>query len=83
MTKKKFTFIGERTLVTAWTISVLAEDEDEAREMIEDCADGGCDNMFHWDDEKVYTDEIEFNLDDEQDLSEEEIQSLEKMYKSK
>jgi hypothetical protein len=39
--------------------------------------------MFHWDDEKVYTDEIEFNLDDEEDLSEEEIQKLEKIYKSK
>jgi hypothetical protein len=81
MTKKKFTFIGERTLVTAWTISVLAEDEDEAREMIDDCADAGCDDMFHWDDEKVYTDEIDFSLDDEQELDEEELKKLEEKYK--
>ncbi len=83
MAKKKFTFIGERTLVTAWTVSVLAEDEDEAREMIDDCADCGCDDMFHWDDEKVYSDDIDFSLDDEQELSEEETEKLEKMYKSK
>lgn len=81
MTKKKFTFIGERTLVTAWTVSVLAEDEDEAREMIDDCADAGCDDMFHWDDEKVYTDEIDFSLDDEQELDEEELKKLEEKYK--
>lgn len=83
MAKKKFTFIGERTVVTAWTISVLAEDEDEAREMIDDCVDCECDDMFHWDDEKVYSDDVEFSLDDEQDLSGEELEKLEKTYKSK
>ncbi len=81
MAKKKFTFVGERTLVTAWTVSVLAEDEDEAREMIDDCADCGCDDMFHHDDENVYTDEIEFSLDDEEELDEEELTKLENRYK--
>lgn len=81
MAKKKFTFIGERTVETAWTISVLAENEDEAREMIDDCADCECDDMFHHDDEKVYTDEIEFSLDDEEELDEEEITKLEEKYK--
>ena len=81
MAKKKFTFIGERTVVTARTISVLAEDEDEARDMIDNRVDCECDDMFHHDDEKVYTDEIDFSLDDEKELSEEEIQRLEKLYK--
>lgn len=81
MAKKKFTFVGERTLVTAWTVSVLAEDEDEAREMVDDCPDCYCDDMFHHDDENVYTDEIEFSLDDEEDLDEDELQKLEKRYK--
>ncbi len=81
MAKKKFTFVGERTLVTAWTVSVLAEDEDEAREMIDDCADCECDDMFHHDDENVYTDEIEFSLDDEEELDEEELTKLENRYK--
>lgn len=81
MAKKKFTFIGERTVETAWTISVLAENEDEAREMIDENTDCESDDMYHHDDEKVYTDEIEFSLDDEEELSEEEIQRLEKLYK--
>jgi hypothetical protein len=81
MAKKKFTFIGERTLVTAWTYSVLAEDEDEARDLIDSCADGGCDDIYHHDDEKVYTDDIEFSYDDEVELNEEELERLTQLYK--
>lgn len=81
MTKKKFTFVGERTLVTAWTVSVLAEDEDQAQEMIDDCVDCGCDDMFHHDDTNVYTDEIDFSLEDEKELSEEELERLIQLYK--
>ena len=81
MAKKKFTFVGERTLVTAWTVSVLAEDEDEAREMVDDCVDCGGNDMFHHDDTNVYTDEIDFSLDDEEELDEEELKKLEERYK--
>jgi hypothetical protein len=81
MAKKKFTFVAERVLVTAWTYSVLAEDADEALEMIENCPDGMCDDIYHHDDENCYDDTIEYNLHDEEDLSEEEIEKLEKKYK--
>jgi hypothetical protein len=81
MAKKKFTFVAERVLVTAWTYSVLAEDADEALEMIENCPDGMCDDIYHHDDEKCYDDTIEFNLDDEEELDEEDIKKLEQRYK--
>jgi len=81
MAKKKFTIIGERTLITSWTYSVLAEDEDEAIELVENCADGECDDIYHHDDEKVYTDDIEFSVDEEKELNDEEIKNLEERYK--
>ena len=40
------------------------------------CVDCGCDDMFHHDDENVYTDEIDFSLDDEEELDEEEAVEL-------
>ena len=84
MAKKKFTFVAERTLVTAWTYSVLAEDYDEARELIEECPDGECDDIYHHDDENFYHDEIEYSLlDDEEELDEEELKKLEERCKCK
>jgi len=83
MAKKKFTIIAERTFVLAWTYSVLAENYDEALELVENCPDGECDDIYHHDDENVYTDsyDTEYSLDDEQDLDEEELKKLEEKYK--
>jgi hypothetical protein len=83
MAKKKFTIIAERTFIHAWTYSVLAENYDEALELVEDCPDGECDDIYHHDDENVYSDsyDIEYSLDDEQDLDEEELKKLEEKYK--
>jgi hypothetical protein len=37
------------------TYSVLAENYDEALELVENCPDGECDDIYHHDDENVYT----------------------------
>ena len=62
MAQKKFIIMADRVLNEAWTYSVIAENEDEAIEMIENCPDGECEGITHWDDTKVYSDEVEHSI---------------------
>lgn len=54
--------MGERTLVEAWTYIVEADDEFEALEMVENCPDGQCDGIERLQDDKCYSDDIEFSI---------------------
>ena len=65
---KKYTILATRNLETAWTYTVVAKDEDEALEMVENCPDGYCDEVTHNDDENVYSDEIEYTVNDVQPI---------------
>ena len=60
--------MGERFMNTAWTYTVIATSETEAIEMVENCPDGSCENITHNDDENVYTDEIEYSVNDVQEI---------------
>ena len=83
MAKKKFIIVAERYVEEAWTLHVEAETEEEALQLVENCPDGECDDIYHHDDENVYTDsyDTEYSLDDEQELNEEELKKLEEKYK--
>jgi hypothetical protein len=61
----KYKIMGERTLVEAWTYIVVADDVDEAIEMVENCPDGGCDNITRLQDDQCYNDDTEFSLIEE------------------
>jgi hypothetical protein len=61
----KYKIMGERTLVEAWTYIVVADDVDEAIEMVENCPDGECDNITRLQDDQCYQDDTEFSLIEE------------------
>jgi len=61
----KYKIMGERTLVEAWTYIVVADDVDEAIEMVENCPDGECDNITRLQDDQCYQDDTEFSLVEE------------------
>jgi hypothetical protein len=61
----KYKIMGERTLVEAWTYIVVADDVDEAIEMVENCPDGECDNITRLQDDQCYNDDTEFSLVEE------------------
>ena len=61
----KFKIMGERTLVEAWSYIVIADDADEAIEMVENCPDEYCDGITRLDDDQCYQDDTEFSLIEE------------------
>ena len=61
----KFKIMGERTLVEAWTYIVVADNVDDAIEMVENCPDGECDNITRLQDDQCYQDDTEFSLIEE------------------
>jgi hypothetical protein len=58
----KYEIMGERTLVTAWTYIVTADDYETAIEMVEECPDGECENIIRRQDDNCYEDTIEFSF---------------------
>ena len=58
----KYEILGERTLVTAWTYIVTADDYETAIEMVEECPDGECENIIRRQDDNCYEDTIEFSF---------------------
>ena len=58
----KYEIMGERTLVTAWTYIVTADDYETAIEMVEECPDGECDNITRRQDDNCYQDDTEFSF---------------------
>ena len=65
---KEYTVLATRNLETAWTYTVKAHNDDEAIEMVENCPDGYCDEVTHNDDENVYTDDINYEINDVKDI---------------
>ena len=61
----KYKIMGERTLVEAWSYIVVADNVDEAIEMVENCPDGECDNITRLQDDQCYQDDTEFSLVEE------------------
>ena len=58
----KYKIMGERTLVEAWTYIVIADNEDEAIELVENCPDGMCDDVTRLQDDQCYQDDTEFSV---------------------
>lgn len=58
----KYEILGERTLVTAWTYIVTADDYETAIEMVEECPDGECENIIRRQDDNCYQDDTEFSF---------------------